>query len=265
MTPNLTHDSHKFIAEEIYTGGITKNARITPPGKKIRLNVADSESIRTKVLALYLRDGDAKMGYKVGFTSREVQEIHGINEPEFGFLTSSMKISNTNKVPILGTAQVLVEPEICFELAEGLDGDKISVQQVIDKTRKVYLALEFVETRVGLTAGVVNVIADNVGASRILLSDHIFDPLKFDFNATEVYLEVDDLNFQANVSDVLGNPANSIVWLFDRLSKLGKLGGTLDKGDLVMTGSPVKPIPVKKGSKVKARWGSIGSVEVEMV
>ncbi len=265
MIPFLTNDSHQFIAEEIYTNGILKSSKISPPGNKVKINLADSESIRRKIFDLYLEDGDKKLGYKVGFTSKIVQRELGINEPEFGFLTKSMKLVNQNQIPVLGTATLLVEPEICFEVSGGFNGYEVSVQDVWNQFNRIYLALEFVESRVGLNSGITNVVADNVGASRILLSEPGLAPEKFDFVNTEVHLKVDDLELKAKVSDVLGNPVNSVLWLNRRLNRLGKNGDHLGSNDLVMTGSPIKPIPVEKGSKIKAEWGSIGSIEVEMV
>ena len=265
MIPYLTNDSHKFIAEEIYFQGIKANAMITPPGNKVRINLADSESIRRKILDLYLADGDGQLGYKVGFTSQVVQNDHGISAPEFGFLTQSMKLPKQNEILILGTAPVLVEPEICFEMAESFTGDENSVEDVLARTSKIYLALEFVTSRVGLSAGITNVVADNVGAARILLAEPGLDPEEFDLANTEVTLQVDDQNFKAWVSDVLGNPANSIVWLNKRLSDLGQNGGRLAKNDLVMTGSPIKPVLLTKGSSIKAEWGTAGKIEVAMV
>lgn len=265
MIPCLTKDSHNFIADEIYTRGIKTNSRIAPPGNKVKLNLADAESIRRKVLDRYLEDGDKRLGYKVGFTSKAVQEAQGINEPEFGFLTESMKLTNQKQISVLGTAAILVEPEICFELAEGFEGNELTVQDILVKTTRIYFALEFVESRVGLDSGITNVVADNVGAARILISEPGLDPADFDFVGTEVNLKVDDLVFKAQVSDVLENPANSVIWLYNRLSKIGQLGGKLGKQDLVMTGSPIKPIPVVKGSTINARWGSVGSIEVDVV
>lgn len=265
MVPCLTNDSHKFIANEIYTCGIVNNAQITPPVKKVRLNSADAESIRRKVLDCYIDDGDTRLGYKIGFTSKIVQEQHGISEPEFGYLTSRMKLSNQRQIPILGTAPVLVEPEICFKLADGFESTEISVQDVLDKTERIYVSLELVESRVGLTSGIDNVIMDNVGASRILISEPGFAPGDFDLEYTTVNLMVDDLHFNGKTSDVLGNPANSVIWLNKRLTKLGPLGGQLGKGDYVMTGSPIRPVPLVKGSMIKAEWSSVGTIEVEMV
>ncbi|MCY4099701.1 MAG: hypothetical protein OXF46_02150 [Rhodobacteraceae bacterium] len=265
MVPCLTNDSHTFIANEIYTCGIVNNAQITPPAKKVRLNTADAESIRRKVLDCYIDDGDTRLGYKIGFTSKIVQEQHGISEPEFGYLTSRMKLSNQGQIPILGMAPVLVEPEICFKLADGFECTEISVQDVLDNTERIYLSLELVESRVGLTSGIENVIMDNVGASRIFISEPGFAPGDFDLENTTVNLMVDDLPFNGKTSDVLGNPANSVIWLNKRLAKLGPLGGQLGKGDYVMTGSPIRPVPLVKGSMIKAEWSSVGTIEVEMV
>lgn len=265
MVPCLTNDSHTFIANEIYTCGIVNNAQITPPAKKVRLNSADAESIRRKVLDCYIGDGDTRLGYKVGFTSTIVQEQHGISEPEFGYLTSSMKLTIQGQIPLQGTAPVLVEPEICFKLADGFEGTELSVEDVLEKTERIYLALELVESRVGLNSGIDNVIMDNVGASRILISEPGFSPGDFDLENTTVNLMVDDLHFIGKTSDVLGNPANSVIWLNKRLAKLGPLGGQLGMGDYVMTGSPIKPVPLVKGSMIKAEWCSVGTIEVEMV
>src|SRR5262249_44538826 len=62
-------------------------------------------------------------------------------------------------------------------------------------------------------------------------------------------------------SAVLGNPLNSIAWLAD---KLGQYGRRLRPGDIIMTGSFVRQLPLGPGDIAVAEFSGIGRVEVKI-
>jgi len=66
----------------------------------------------------------------------------------------------------------------------------------------------------------------------------------------------------AAAAEVLGNPLNSLAWL---ANALGKLGGKLSAGDVVMTGSISKVFRPKAGDAVRASFTRLGSVSCRFV
>jgi 2-oxopent-4-enoate/cis-2-oxohex-4-enoate hydratase len=66
----------------------------------------------------------------------------------------------------------------------------------------------------------------------------------------------------AAAAEVLGNPLNSLAWL---ANALGKLGGKLRAGDVVMTGSISKVFRPKAGDAVRASFTRLGSVSCRFV
>jgi 2-oxopent-4-enoate/cis-2-oxohex-4-enoate hydratase len=61
----------------------------------------------------------------------------------------------------------------------------------------------------------------------------------------------------ATAAEVMGNPLNSLAWL---ANALGKLGGRLRAGDVVLTGSIFKVFRPKAGAAVRAAFTRLGSV-----
>ena len=67
---------------------------------------------------------------------------------------------------------------------------------------------------------------------------------------------------QANGAEVMGNPANSVVWL---ANKLGEFGLVLEAGMRVMSGSFTKQYAIGQGDHIESRFDPFGVVEAQFV
>ena len=56
------------------------------------ISITDAYKISRNFLERRMDDGDRLVGKKIGVTSKVVQEMLGVHQPDFGFLTSSMQI-----------------------------------------------------------------------------------------------------------------------------------------------------------------------------
>ena len=63
----------------------------------------------------------------------------------------------------------------------------------------------------------------------------------------------------ATAAEVMGTPLNSLAWVANHL---GARGLALRTGDVVMSGSVSKVLPVKAGDTVRATFTRLGSVSV---
>jgi 2-keto-4-pentenoate hydratase len=62
-------------------------------------------------------------------------------------------------------------------------------------------------------------------------------------------------------ANVLGDPRLALAWLVNEVSSLGI---TVEPGELVTTGVVMVPLEVGPGDRVKADFGTLGSVTVEL-
>ncbi|MCB2065446.1 MAG: 2-oxopent-4-enoate hydratase, partial [Erythrobacter sp.] len=56
------------------------------------LTIDDAYAISLEFLALRRKDGERVVGKKIGVTSKAVQDMLGVHQPDFGFLTDWMHV-----------------------------------------------------------------------------------------------------------------------------------------------------------------------------
>ncbi|MBT3831450.1 MAG: 2-oxo-hepta-3-ene-1,7-dioic acid hydratase, partial [Gammaproteobacteria bacterium] len=61
---------------------------------------------------------------------------------------------------------------------------------------------------------------------------------------------------------VMGHPAHGIRWVCKRFAPHGI---ALEPGQIILSGSFTRPVPVKAGDRVFADYGKSGSIEVDFV
>jgi 2-keto-4-pentenoate hydratase len=61
--------------------------------------------------------------------------------------------------------------------------------------------------------------------------------------------------------NVLGDPRLALAWLVNELSGIGV---TLRAGEVVTTGTCIVPLPIAPGDRVRADFGVLGGVELQM-
>jgi 2-oxopent-4-enoate/cis-2-oxohex-4-enoate hydratase len=89
------------------------------------------------------------IGKKIGLTSRDVQEMFGVNQPDVGFLTDQMAYCDgaTLSLSQIGRIQPRAEGEIAFVLARDLAGANVTRDEVTAATEAVIPCFEIVDSR----------------------------------------------------------------------------------------------------------------------
>ena len=90
-------------------------------------------------------------------------------------------------------------------------------------------------------------------------------PDEVDLANINVTMDVDGDAQSAAATDVMGHPAAPLAWLANKLPELDGLGGSLQPGDIMITGAPVKSVAVKPGSRLHATFGPFGKIDIEFV
>lgn len=217
-----------------------KDSRTIAPliGSNPDLTIEDAYAISLDFLARRRADGEKVVGKKIGATSKAVQDMLGVFQPDFGFLTDAMHITGDIDFGQNGLIQPRAEAEIAFILRDSLTGPGVTAEQVIAATQSIAPCFEVVDSRIdNWNISIVDTVADNASCGVFVLGDARADPLDHDLPKLRVSVTKNGEPLSEGYgAAVQGNPAEAVAWL---ANTLGAHGVTLDAGDIILSGSLV--------------------------
>ena len=111
--------------------------------------IADAYQIALRLLQRRLDDGERVIGKKIGATSKAVQNLLKIDQPDFGYLTDRMMYDNDAEVPVSSALiQPKAEGEIAFILKRDLQGPGVTNAEALRATECVMPCFEVVDSRI---------------------------------------------------------------------------------------------------------------------
>lgn len=259
----LEKDLIKQLGDELYTA-LRDGKTLSPfTERHAEIEIEDAYHISLRMVENRVeRDGEKIIGKKIGVTSKVVQEMLGVHQPDFGFLTDKMVYEDNATIPLAGNLiQPRAEGEIAFRLNKDLNGTNITEQDVLDATECIMPCFEIVDSRIhDWNIKIQDTVADNASCGVYTLGDTEADPKDFDLPnlAMKVYKN-DELISEGKGSAVQGNPLTAVAWL---ANTLGQFGITLNAGDTILSGSLVPLEPVKAGDRFKLEIDGLGTARV---
>lgn len=228
------------------------------------LTIDDAYAISLDFLARRRKDGERVVGKKIGVTSKAVQDMLGVHQPDFGFLTDWMHIEGDINVDDKALIAPRVEAEIAFILKESLNGPGVTAQDVIAATEAIAPCFEIVDSRIqDWKIGIVDTVADNASCGVFILGDARADPREHDLPDLKVTVTKNGEPLSEGLgSAVQGDPAQAVAWL---ANTLGEYGVTLDAGDVILSGSLVPLEPAVKGDIFEMQLHGIGGCTAKFV
>ena len=226
-------------------------------GEDASLTIDDAYAISLDVLARRQADGERVVGKKIGVTSKAVQDMLGVHQPDFGFLTDRMWIAGDIDIASEGLIQPRAEAEIAFVLKDGLKGPGVTAAQVLDATESIAPCFEIVDSRIAdWKIGIVDTVADNASCGVFVIGEARADPRAHDLPALHVTVTKNGEPLSEGYgSAVQGSPAEAVAWL---ANTLGAHGVTLDAGDVILSGSLVPLAPAVAGDVFEMELHGIG-------
>ncbi|MFB5189776.1 2-keto-4-pentenoate hydratase [Alicyclobacillus fastidiosus] len=256
MTDQMTAD----LAARLYSAEANKSVVAPLTLEHPDLSVELAYGIQLANVKRRLEKGDRVVGHKIGLTSRPMQAMLGVNEPDFGHLFESMHYQSGDVVdyPLI---QPKVEPELAFILREDLVGPNVGVQDVLRATRFVLPAIEVIDSRIAdWNIKLVDTVADNASSGCFVLSHTAHSIENADILLSGAILKVNGQIVQTGAgAAVVGNPALAVAWLANKLSSLGT---TLKTGDIILSGAVSAAVPVASGDHVSLTFGRLGRVDL---
>ena len=208
-------------------------------------------------------DGATVIGHKVGLTSAAMQQMLGIDQPDYGHLRDDMLYEGGAEVRAAGFIQPRAEPEIGFVLKTQLAGPGVTLEDAAEAVGAVVPALELIDSRIrDWKIGLLDTIADNASSGAFVLGDRV-EPKGLDLAGIDCSLSLrGDVVETGDGAAVLGNPLAAVAWLANTLAGRGI---ALEAGHVVLPGACTRAIPVDVGDTVEAVFEGLGTVKVSFV
>ena len=227
--------------------------------------IADAYRIQDAWVDLKVKAGRVVKGHKIGLTSKAMQTAVGIGEPDSGYLLDDMFFADGGTVPKGRFIGLRVEAELAFVLRAPLEGASVTLFDVLNATDYVTPALEILDTRIfradpdtKAIRKVVDTIADNAANAGIVVGGRPFRPAEHDMRWIGAICSKNGAVEETGLAaGVLNNPATAIAWLARSLAGQSR---SLKAGEIVLSGSFIRPIEVGSGDTIVADYGPFGTV-----
>jgi 2-keto-4-pentenoate hydratase len=225
------------------------------------MTVKDAYIVQLKTIEMKRSAGEKIIGFKVGLTSKAVQKMLGVNEPDYGHLTDKMLLTEGQSCFLKELIQPKVEGELAFCLKSSLKGPGVTVADVYNATNYVVPSIEIVDSRIeNWKIKLEDTIADNGSSARFVLGSGMTPIQDIDMRLVGMTLEKNgELIASGTGAEVWGNPAAAVAWLVNKLSEFD-IG--LEAGNIIMSGSFTGMTTAEPGDVITVNFSGMGSVSV---
>lgn len=227
------------------------------------IDVDDAYHISLHMLSRREADGEKIVGKKIGVTSKPVQDMLNVHQPDFGFLTDAMHYPDGATIPIAkaGLIQPRAEGEIAFMLKADLHGPGVTREDVLAATAWVAPCFEIVDSRIDdWKIRIQDTVADNASCGVFVIGDRHTDPAGLDLAAVRMcVMRNGEPAGEGLGSAVQGHPAEAVAWL---ANTLGRFGIPFRAGELILSGSLAPLIPARAGDRFEMEIEGLGRCSV---
>ncbi len=226
-----------------------------------QIDVVDAYEIQLINIRRRVAAGARVVGHKVGLSSLAMQQMMGVDEPDYGHLLDEMQVFEHTPVRTAKYLYPRVEVEVGFILAADLPGAGCSEDDVLGATAALVPAIELIDTRItDWNIALCDTIADNASSAGFVLGGQRVAPVDVDITGVEAVLARNGEVVAKGRSDaVLGNPVTAVAWL---ARKVESFGVRLRAGDIVLPGSCTRAVDARPGDTFVAEFDGLGSVRL---
>lgn len=233
--------------------------------KHPEMTLDEAYAIQSAWVSQKIAAGRDVIGWKIGLTSRAMQQALNIDTPDSGVLFDDMLFEDSEVIPQTRFIQPRIEAEIAFVMKASLEGPGVSVFDVLNATDYVTPAIEVLDTRILRTdpetqqaRTIVDTISDNAANAGVVIGGRCARPDDVDLRwmgaivSRNAQVEATGLG-----AGVLNQPARSMAWLANRLARYGD---RIKAGQIVLAGSFISPVEARHGDTITADFGPYGTV-----
>ncbi len=228
------------------------------------LGIGDGYAVQSELVKLILADGDRIVGYKAGLTSRPMQALLGVDQPDFGPVLASTVYKDGDEVSLSRFIQPKIEAEIVLVLGAELRGPDATVDDARAAVQGASAAMEIVDSRFAdWRIKLCDTVADLASNGAVVISETVLPLADVDPRLIGMVLTRNGALVDTGAgAAALGNPLAVVAWLANTLAGDGI---ALEPGHVVMTGALHAAVPMAPGERYLAEFDRLGSVGVDVV
>jgi 2-oxo-hept-3-ene-1,7-dioate hydratase len=264
MTPDEIAQAAGMLLEAERTGRQCGLLSLRYP----QMTLDDAYAVQAALVARKRAAGARVIGWKIGLTSRAMQQALQIDTPDSGVLLDDMLFSDGGTGPAGRFIQPRIEAEIAFVMKAPLAGAGVTRAEVLAATDHVAPSLEILDTRIlradpttGKARIITDTVSDNAANAGVVLGSqrHAVDAVDLRWVGAIVTRDgvVEETGLGAGV---LNDPVTGILWLVHRLARYGQ---GIKAGQILLSGSFIRPIEAPPGSRFLADFGPFGKVRLD--
>lgn len=249
------------FGDELYQAFIDRRP-VAPLTERVpEITIEDAYGIQLRIIERRLERGERVIGKKIGVTSRAVQEMLGVYQPDFGQLLSGMVCSEDQPIAVESLIAPRAEAEVAFILKRDLDGPGVTAADVLRATDCVLPCFEIVDSRIrDWKIRIQDTVADNASCGVFVLGSPARSLRGVDLSVSGMVLEKNgELISTSAGAAVQGSPIHAVAWL---ANTLGALGMRLKAGEVILSGSQSPLVPIVPGDSLTCSVGGLGRCAV---
>lgn len=240
-----------------------KNRRSIAPFTEGNPNMTaeDAYAAQLEYVDRRIADGAAVKGKKIGLTSKAMQEMLGVDRPDYGHIFDDMIFNEDAPIDTSNYIAPRIEFEIAFVLRTDIDGNDATLDSVKEAIDYVVPAAELIDSRIkDWKIKFEDTVSDNGSSAGTVIGKQETQLEDVDLPAEKmtVYKNGETLD-EGYGSAVLGNPLEAVVWLAKALAQYEI---SLKAGEVVLAGALTKAVDVESGDRFKAVFEDLGEVEI---
>ena len=254
------------LGDELFAA--LRERRTLTPLTTRHADITVDDAYRISLHMLHRREagGERLIGKKIGVTSLAVQEMLGVFQPDFGFLTDTMRCQDGASVSLsrAGLIQPRAEGEIAFMLRSDLSGPGVTRENVLDATEWVAPCFEIVDSRIAdWKIRIQDTVADNASCGVFVVGTQHVDPRALDLAAARMDMHKNGEPCGSGLgSAVQGHPAEAVAWL---ANTLGAFGIPFKAGEIILSGSLAPLVPAVAGDRFTMHIEGLGGCSITFI
>jgi 2-keto-4-pentenoate hydratase len=224
-------------------------------GEPLDLTTVQAYALQGEIARLREQRGERVIGYKVGCTSRVVQEQLGIDQPIFARIFDTGCFPCGAKLSYRRYANLAVEGELAVRLGQNLSTPIVAADECLAAIASAFPVIELHHYVLrSARPSVAELIASGGMHAGFVLAEEESEVGLPDLESLCIWIDDQRMGMVAG-ADVTGLAVRSVRWLADRLAEWGL---TLARGQVVLTGSLLPLYALRPGSRVVAAVAPFG-------
>ncbi|MEU7907169.1 2-keto-4-pentenoate hydratase [Actinoplanes sp. NPDC049118] len=252
----LTEADRRTLADRLYAA--ERDRAPIPPLILLRPDLAAADAYEIQLHNVRRRGGTV-VGHKVGLSSKAMQRMMGVDEPDYGHLLADMRLTETEPVDARRFCFPRVEIEVAFLLGADLPGRDCTEDDVLAATEAYAPSIELIDSRIeDWRISLADTIADNASSAGFVVGAARVRPSAIDIRGIDAVLyRGAEAVAQGRSDAVLGNPVTAVAWLARTVAAFGV---RLRAGHLVLPGACARAVDAHPGDEFRAVFTGLGEV-----